>query len=208
MPPPFRLARPLSMLFTSRATSELELGYPYAAGEEGICTLKHECPVRWTPPWHPSCMIRQKKRGEGCGALVREQRPQRSTTMGQGNEYIDEIDLRQYIEVLWLGKWIILTVTLCAMLSAGLVSFLLLGPVYESSTVLTVSFPEEVQASLGDPVIAGIIGGTPQAHIRLLQDPVILERVAGSLGAPLTAAALDDKVTAKAVDEVRKAGGH
>lgn len=128
----------------------------------------------------------------------------RGAYVEQHVEYADEIDLREYIELLWRGKWVIVIVTLCAMLSAAGVSFFVLDPVYESSTVLTISLPEEVQASLEDPVIAGIIGGTPQAHIRLLQDPVILERVAGSLGTPLTAAALAGKVTAKAVGDAAK----
>ncbi len=118
--------------------------------------------------------------------------------------YADEIDLRQYMEVLWRGKWVIISVTLCAMLSAALISFFALDPVYESNTVLTVSLPEEVQGGLGDPVVAGIIGGTPQAHMRLLQDPLILERVAGSLDVPTTARALAGKVSAKVVGDPAK----
>ncbi|MDI7247872.1 MAG: Wzz/FepE/Etk N-terminal domain-containing protein [Bacillota bacterium] len=124
--------------------------------------------------------------------------------MEQVNEYADEIDLRQYIEVLWRGKWIITAVTLCAMASAGTISFFMLDPVYESSAVITVSLPEEVQASLGDPAIASVIGGTPQVHIRLLQDPVILERAAASLTVPVTPTALARKVTAKAVGDTGK----
>ena len=84
--------------------------------------------------------------------------------MEQDNAYVDEIDLRQYIEVLWHGRWVILAVTLCAMVSAGLVSFFLLDPVYESSVMFTVSLPQEVQESLEDPVITSILGGTPQAQ--------------------------------------------
>jgi len=125
--------------------------------------------------------------------------------MEQDNAYVDEIDLRQYIEVLWHGRWVILAVTLCAMVSAGLVSFFLLDPVYESSVMFTVSLPQEVQESLEDPVITSILGGTPQAQMRLLQDPAILEKAARSLGnGSLTAAALADKVTAKVVGDAGK----
>lgn len=125
--------------------------------------------------------------------------------MDQGNAYVDEVDLRQYIEVLWHGKWLILAVTLCAMISAALVSVFVLNPVYESSVMFTVSLPQEAQDSIKDPVIASILGGTPQAQMRLLQDPEVLERAAKSLGdGSLTAAALADKVSAKVVGDVGK----
>lgn len=125
--------------------------------------------------------------------------------MDEHSGYTDEIDLRQYIEVLWRGKWIIITVTFCAMLSAGLVSFFLLDPVYESSTILTVNLPEEVQADLGDPVITSVIGSTPQAHVRLLRDPVVVERAARSLGSSaLDAAALAKRVTTKVAGDATK----
>jgi len=125
--------------------------------------------------------------------------------MEQDNAYLDEIDLRQYIEILWRGKWLILAVTLCAMISAGLVSLFVLDPVYESSVMFTVSLPQEVQDSIKDPTIASILGGTPQAQMRLLQDPAVLERAARSLrDGSLSAAALADKVTAKVVGDAGK----
>ncbi|HHY31713.1 MAG TPA: hypothetical protein GX515_01635 [Firmicutes bacterium] len=125
--------------------------------------------------------------------------------MEQDNAYLDEIDLRQYIEILWRGKWLILAVTVCAMISAGLVSLFVLDPVYESSVMFTVSLPQEVQDSLKDPVIAGILGGTPQAQMRLLQDPAVLERAARSLrDGSLSAAALADRVTARVVGDAAK----
>lgn len=128
-----------------------------------------------------------------CGARV-----------GHQGEYADEIDLREYIEVLWRGKWTIVAITLCAMLVAGLVSFFVLDPVYESSTVLAVSLPEEAQTGLADSVMAGIIGGTPQAHMRLLRDPIILQRAAQALatqGVRISAEALGDKITAKPIGD-------
>jgi uncharacterized protein involved in exopolysaccharide biosynthesis len=125
--------------------------------------------------------------------------------MAQDGGYTDEIDLRQYIEALWRGRWVVLAVTLCAMLAAGLISSLLLDPVYESTTVLTVNLPTEVGAELGDPVITGIIGSTPQAHVRLLRDPIVLDRAARSLGSTsLDAAALAKKVTTKVAGDASK----
>lgn len=105
---------------------------------------------------------------------------------------------------MWRGKWIIITVTLCAVAVTGLISFFVLDPVYESSTVLAVSLPEEIQTDPEDPVIAGIVGGTPQAHIRLLQDPVVLQRVGDSLPTRIDAVALAGKVGAKPAGDPAK----
>ncbi len=124
----------------------------------------------------------------------------------QGKEF-DEIDLREYIDVLWRGKWVIAAITLCAMVTAGLISFFALDPVYESTVVLAASLPEEARADVGDPVILGIIGGTPQAHIRFLKDPAVLERAAQTLATRdirVGARALGGKTTVRAVGDPAK----
>lgn len=131
----------------------------------------------------------------------------RGAHVEQHVEYADEIDLREYIEVLWRGKWVIVIVTLCAMLSAAGVSFFLLDPVYESSVVLTVSLPEQVQGDLGDPVIANVIGGTPQAHARLIESPAVLQRATGVLAAQnvrTSPRALRGMISAKVVGDTAK----
>lgn len=131
----------------------------------------------------------------------------RGAHVEQHVEYADEIDLREYIEVLWGGKWVIVIVTLCAMLSAAGVSFFVLDPVYESSVVLTVSLPEQVQGDLGDPVIAGVIGGTPQAHARLIESPAVLQRAIGVLAAQnvrISPRALRGMISAKVVGDTAK----
>jgi succinoglycan biosynthesis transport protein ExoP len=52
--------------------------------------------------------------------------------------YSDEIDLREYIEVLWRWKGFIVGITLLAVLAAGVVSFFVLEPVYEASVQVMV----------------------------------------------------------------------
>ena len=47
--------------------------------------------------------------------------------------YPDEIDLREYIEVLWRWRTLVLTITLLATTTAGIISFFVLKPVYEAS---------------------------------------------------------------------------
>lgn len=53
--------------------------------------------------------------------------------------YEDEIDLREYISILWKWRALIVSVTLLSVLTAGLLSFFVLKPVYEASTQIVAS---------------------------------------------------------------------
>ncbi|RLE06809.1 hypothetical protein DRJ00_09140 [Candidatus Aerophobetes bacterium] len=54
----------------------------------------------------------------------------------------EEIDLRDYLEVIVRRKWIIIGVTLAAVIGAGMVSFFVLRPVYQATSILMVSKPK------------------------------------------------------------------
>ena len=54
----------------------------------------------------------------------------------------EEIDLREYIEVLLKRKSIIILIFLIAVITAALVSYFYLKPVYEASTILMISKPK------------------------------------------------------------------
>lgn len=51
---------------------------------------------------------------------------------------LDSIDLRVYLKILHKWKWLIVGITLLAMLTSGVLSFLVLSPVYQSKTVIMV----------------------------------------------------------------------
>jgi len=51
----------------------------------------------------------------------------------------DVIDLREYLAVIYKWRWVIAMLTLCAVLTAGVLSFFVLPPVYETKTVLMVA---------------------------------------------------------------------
>jgi len=53
--------------------------------------------------------------------------------------YGDEIDLREYIEILWKWRFTIISITLLAVITAGIFSFFVLKPVYEASVQIMVS---------------------------------------------------------------------
>jgi capsular polysaccharide biosynthesis protein len=54
----------------------------------------------------------------------------------------EEIDLREYINVLLKRKGIIILIFLIAVITAALVSYFYLKPVYEASTILMISKPK------------------------------------------------------------------
>jgi len=51
----------------------------------------------------------------------------------------EEISLRELIEVIWRGKWLIAAITIIAMLVSGILSFFVIAPTYEARTTLMVS---------------------------------------------------------------------
>jgi len=54
----------------------------------------------------------------------------------------EEIDLRDYLEVIIRRKWIIIGVTLAAVIGAGIISFFALKPVYQATSIVMISRPK------------------------------------------------------------------
>lgn len=52
---------------------------------------------------------------------------------------MDEIDLREYVRILWKWRWIIALVTAVAVATSGVLSFLVLPPVYEAKSTILVA---------------------------------------------------------------------
>src|SRR5690554_4949022 len=48
----------------------------------------------------------------------------------------EEINLREIIESVWNGKWIIAVLTIIAMLISGIVSFFIIEPTYEAISTI------------------------------------------------------------------------
>ena len=99
------------------------------------------------------------------------------------NDHSDEIDLRELIEVLLRGKWIILGITICAVLVAGMVSFFVLTPSYQASTVLLVKTPQISPATPNESLggLLDVISRPPAMSIETYRNqvtnPVILANV-------------------------------
>lgn len=63
----------------------------------------------------------------------------------------EEIDLREYIHVLLKRKGIVILIFLIAVITAALVSYFVLKPVYEANTVITVSKPKIGNSIVSEP---------------------------------------------------------
>lgn len=50
-----------------------------------------------------------------------------------------EISMREIIEIIWKGKWVIVLITLFTMFTSGIINFFILDPVYEAKTTVMVS---------------------------------------------------------------------
>lgn len=49
-----------------------------------------------------------------------------------------EIDLKEYLDIIWNRKWIIVAITAIAILISAIVSFFILEPIYETSTTILI----------------------------------------------------------------------
>jgi uncharacterized protein involved in exopolysaccharide biosynthesis len=60
----------------------------------------------------------------------------------------EEISLREIIETIWNGKWIITAITAVAVLVAGIYSFWFVSPVYEATAMVRVESKEELSSTI------------------------------------------------------------
>lgn len=95
--------------------------------------------------------------------------------MAEENQVVrdDEISLREIIDVLWSGKWLIALVTAIAVFLSGIVSFFVMDPVYEPKYRLTInsySPGSGLDNYLNEQV-------SPQIYMAYLKSPAFLQQV-------------------------------
>lgn len=61
----------------------------------------------------------------------------------------NEVDLRDYLNIMYKRKWIIILTTLVAMISAAILSFFILKPVYQAKALLAISKSPPIVAHKG-----------------------------------------------------------
>lgn len=105
---------------------------------------------------------------------------------------MDEISLREIIETVWKGKWIIILVTAIAVAISGIVSFFIMDPVYEArSTVMINIIESDEQHSL-------------QAYKEQVANHAIMSRTISNLNLhdqDITISKLRNKISAEIVKD-------
>jgi len=87
----------------------------------------------------------------------------------------DEISLRELIEIILKGKWLIASITIAAMLIAGIFSYIIIKPTYESkATILVNSLQQEQESTLTTYLNENV---SPKVYKERLKSQELLLRV-------------------------------
>ncbi len=115
----------------------------------------------------------------------------------------DEINLRDLIEVLLRGKWIIALVTAVAVAASGILSWFVLTPVYQARVRLMVAFPARQQQAVMSPdaglnEVLRALSAYPdlslESYRQQVENPVLLQRVVEDLQLPMNRRQLEAAV--------------
>lgn len=104
------------------------------------------------------------------------------------DNYVEEISLRECIEILFKGKKIIIIITLAAVLISVLLSFFLIEPTYEASITLMAIAAGKPQVKNNEEGISGFLNSisdfpvmTIETYKEQIKNPVILQEVIDEL---------------------------
>ncbi|MFD1037168.1 Wzz/FepE/Etk N-terminal domain-containing protein [Virgibacillus byunsanensis] len=110
----------------------------------------------------------------------------------------EEISLREIIEKLWKGKWIIVGIAVAALLISFVYSFLIADPVYKGDANVTVhnvaSVPENVQPYINEMT-------KPEIFVQTMKSSTVLEKVIQKENLDLTVNQLQSKINVELPSE-------
>ena len=111
-----------------------------------------------------------------------------------------EIDLKEYLDIIWSKKWLILGITLLATLISGLVSFFVLQPVYEASTTIMIgkSNTSEQSIKYDDVMLNQKLVNT---YSEIIKSNTVLEEVVSNLKLGQSATQLKENVTVNPIGD-------
>lgn len=100
----------------------------------------------------------------------------------------DEIDLRQLIESIWRRRWFIASLVIAAVAAAGVLSYFVLPPRYESSITVDLLVPQATELGLNPAVFEALATSNRvlEAMVQLGFLDMTPDRVRGSIAVSLT----------------------
>ena len=87
----------------------------------------------------------------------------------------EKISLREIIETLLNGKWLIAGITAISMLVSGLFSFFVMTPIYEAEATIMIDQIQENEPSFLDSYVNGMV--SPTIYAERLKAPSLINRV-------------------------------
>lgn len=120
--------------------------------------------------------------------------------------YDDEIDLREIFNTLGRRKWIIIIVTTVFVMSAGVISWFFIDPIYEAKTTIAVTQPQIQKQSIGNiEDVVNQLGDvpliTPESTVVQIKSPGIFQSTIDRLSLPYTKRQLQAMVTAEQINK-------
>lgn len=120
---------------------------------------------------------------------------------------MEEISLREIIEIFLKGKWIIAFVTVFFMLVGGIYSFFIAEPVYQAQTMLMISPISNVTSEDSENKFFDLVGSLSQypqmtvdTYKEQIKAPVILNYIRSELGLENTSlSTIAEKITVEAI---------
>lgn len=111
-----------------------------------------------------------------------------------------EIDLKEYLNIIWFRKWIIIGITLLAIIVSALVSFFVLNPVYETSTTIIVGRSNDSEQAIeyNDIMLNQKLVDT---YSVIVKSKTVLSEVVSNLKLVETPEQLKDKVSVSPVSD-------
>lgn len=103
--------------------------------------------------------------------------------MNQIQHSEEEISLREIIEVIWNGKWLIALITIFAVVTSGIVNSFALAPVYEANSTLMVNQPQ-IRESTSENSVGALLDSLSQypqipmeTYTDQIRNPYIIQNV-------------------------------
>ncbi len=112
----------------------------------------------------------------------------------------ETIDLREYFAIIKKRAWIIVLITLVAMISSAVVSFFVLDPVYQTNTTMMVSKEKADNSTeiTGDDI--NVNQKLAVTYGEIIKSRVVLDNVISTLGLDMTASQLSGMINVSSVN--------
>ena len=111
-----------------------------------------------------------------------------------------EIDLKEYMSIIWNKKWLILGVTLLAIIISAIISFFVLDPTYETSTKILVGRSNVSQNAINyeDIMLSQSLVNT---YGEIIKSETVLNEVIANLKLNISTGALKKRIKVNPVAE-------